>query len=84
MSAYAHPDARHYSAVRLLQSLEAIAHGPVSARELGDRTGCNVRTARRLLYQLRAEGYVDRGPLQRDGFYATEKLAALGAQLAHR
>jgi DNA-binding MarR family transcriptional regulator len=79
------PDAiRAYGVMNTVRALERLALAPQSTAELADSLQIGVRTARRLLQRLAAEGYVVQDGGHRRRYRATLRLAALGRQLLER
>jgi DNA-binding MarR family transcriptional regulator len=79
------PDAvRAYGVMNTVRALERIALAPQSTAELADHLQIGVRTARRLLQRLAAEGYVTQDGGHRRRYRATLRLAALGRMLIER
>lgn len=75
------------TAARALRALEVLAFHPASAPRLAATMGVHDRTARRLLYTLEDEGYLQRGHgtyRQRCTYSPTPRLLALAGQLAAR
>jgi DNA-binding IclR family transcriptional regulator len=75
------------TAARTLRSLELLVFHPASAPGLAATMGIHDRTARRLLYSLEDEGYVQPGhgtSRQRHTYSPTPRLLALAGQLAAR
>jgi DNA-binding IclR family transcriptional regulator len=75
------------TAARVLRSLEVLVFHAASAPTLAATMGIHDRTARRLLYSLADEGYVQPGTgnhRQRHAYSPTPRLLALAGQLAAR
>ena len=75
------------AAARALRSFEVLVFHAASAPGLAATMGIHDRTARRLLYSLRDEGYVQAGHgayRQRHTYSPTPRLLALAGQLAVR
>ena len=75
------------AAARALRALEVLVFHGVSAPGLAATMGIHDRTARRLLYSLRDEGYIESGHgthRQRHTYSPTPRLLALAGQLAAR
>ena len=70
-----------YYADRTLRALELLTFQDLSCPQLADALQIHVRTARRLLLRLAADGYVEQTFDDRRRYRATLRLAALGAQL---
>jgi DNA-binding IclR family transcriptional regulator len=70
--------------VRTLRALELLALEPHSAPELGAALGVHVRTARRILKRLEAEGYVALGEDRRRRYRSTMRIVALAGQVVER
>jgi DNA-binding IclR family transcriptional regulator len=84
------PSARalpNLTAARALRSLEVLVFQAASAPGLAATMGIHDRTARRMLYSLEDEGYVQSGNgtyRQRHTYSPTPRLLALAGQLAAR
>jgi DNA-binding IclR family transcriptional regulator len=76
------PEAWHVT--RTLRAMELLAVRPRSAPELADGLGVHVRTARRILKRLEAEGYVVLGDDRRRRYRPTMRIVALAAQVVER
>jgi DNA-binding IclR family transcriptional regulator len=76
------PDAWHVS--RTLRALELLAIAPRSAPELADGLGVHVRTARRVLKRLEADGYVAVTEDRRRRYHPTLQLVAVAAEIVER
>jgi DNA-binding IclR family transcriptional regulator len=74
----------HYTVRRTIQTLDALAEGPVTARSLADTLGIVPRTSRRFLRALEHDGLVTRtvGPHRAGYWAATDKLRQLGQRIA--
>jgi IclR family acetate operon transcriptional repressor len=78
-----HPDwarERAYYAARTMRVLELLAFGEYSSNEIAATLGIHPRTARRVLGELAADGYLIQGGGRRRRFRSTLRLAALGRQ----
>jgi DNA-binding IclR family transcriptional regulator len=73
-----------YTVMNTLRALERLAVGPHSAPEIATAVGVSVRTARRLLGRLAADGYAIQDAGHRRRYRATLRLAALGQVLMAR
>jgi DNA-binding MarR family transcriptional regulator len=69
-----------YSSVSLLRSAEIMAFGPVTTGELARALDCHIRTARRALERLLAEGWATRTQGARPRYSLTLRAVAMGAQ----
>ena len=73
-----------YYASRTLQALELLTFHDLSCPQLAAAMQVHVRTARRLLLRLAADGYIEQTFDSRRRYRATLRLAALGCQvIAH-
>lgn len=75
------------TAARAVRALEVLVFHPTAAPGLATTMGIHERTARRLLYTLEDEGYLQRGDgtrRQRHVYSLTPRLLALAAQFAAR
>ena len=73
-----------YYADRTLRALELLTFQDLSCPQLAATLQIHVRTARRLLVRLAADGYIEQTFDDRRRYRATLRLAALGAQvIAH-
>jgi DNA-binding IclR family transcriptional regulator len=75
------------ASARGLRALEVLVFHPAAATGLAAAMGLHERTARRLLFTLEDEGYLQRGHgtrWQRYVFSPTPRLLALAGQLAAR
>jgi DNA-binding IclR family transcriptional regulator len=73
----------HY-ACRTLQALELLTFNDLSCPQVAAALQVHPRTARRLLYRLAADGYIEQTLDSRRRYSATLRLAALGSQvIAH-
>jgi IclR family KDG regulon transcriptional repressor len=70
--------------VRTLRALELLAFAPRSAPELAEALGVHVRTARRILRRLEAEGYAALGRDRRRRYRSTMRVVALAGQVVER
>jgi DNA-binding IclR family transcriptional regulator len=68
-------------AVRTLRALEVLAFAPASAPQVADALGVHPRTARRLLSQLRRDGWLYYNPRPPQLYAPTLRLVALAAQI---
>ena len=73
-----------YSSVSVLRAAEIMAFGSVSSGQLARALSCNIRTARRVLDRLVAEGWAQRTGDARPRFSLTFRAAAMGAQALSR
>jgi DNA-binding IclR family transcriptional regulator len=71
-------------AVRTLRALEMLAFAPASAPQVADALGIHPRTARRLLSQLRRDGWLYYNPRPPQVYAPTLRLVALAAQVGAR
>src|SRR5215218_1192656 len=76
------PEAWHVT--RTLRAMELLAVEPRSAPELADGLGVHVRTARRVLKRLEAEGYVVLCDGRRRRYRPTMRIVALAGQVVER
>lgn len=76
------PEAWHVT--RTLRAMELLAVRPRSAPELGEALGVHVRTARRILKRLEAEGYVTLTDDRRRRYRPTMRVVALAGQVVER
>ena len=76
------PEAWHVT--RTLRAMELLAVAPRSAPELADGLGVHVRTARRVLKRLEAEGYVVLCDGRRRRYRPTMRIVALAGQVVER
>jgi IclR family KDG regulon transcriptional repressor len=76
------PEAWHVT--RTLRAMELLAVEPRSAPELADGLGIHVRTARRLLKRLEADGYVEVSGDRRRRYRPTMRVVALAGQVVER
>jgi DNA-binding IclR family transcriptional regulator len=76
------PEAWHVT--RTLRAMELLAVAPRSAPELADGLGVHVRTARRVLRRLEAEGYVVLCDNRRRRYRPTMRIVALAGQVVER
>lgn len=70
-----------YYADRTLRAIELLAFQDLSCPQVADALQIHVRTARRLLLRLAADGYIEQTYDDRRRYRATLRLAALGAQI---
>ena len=70
-----------YYADRTLRAIELLAFQDLSCPQLAATLQIHVRTARRLLLRLAADGYIEQTFDDRRRYRATLRLAALGAQV---
>src|SRR5215213_10075825 len=73
-----------YHVVRTLRAMEWLALAPRSAPELADGLGVHVRTARRILRRLEAEGYVLLSEDCRRLYKPTMRIVGLAGQVVER
>jgi DNA-binding IclR family transcriptional regulator len=81
------PKLPNLAAARGLRALEVLVFHPAAATGLASAMGLHERTARRLLFTLEEEGYLQRGHgtrWQRYVFSPTPRLRAVAGQLAAR
>jgi DNA-binding IclR family transcriptional regulator len=76
------PEAWHVT--RTLRAMELLAVRPRSAPELAEGLGVHVRTARRVLKRLEAEGYVIVTDDRRRRYRPTMRVVALAGQVVER
>ena len=70
-----------YGVQRTLQTLELLAHGPITAVELADKLMIHRRTARRILQRLAIDGFARKTSYSAP-FEPTQGLRDLGQRLA--
>jgi hypothetical protein len=70
-----------YTVMRAVQTLDLLARGPITARELAEALNVHARTARRILQRLEVDGYAAK-PTNRGAFEPTAALRSLGQRLA--
>jgi hypothetical protein len=78
---------RSSTIARVLQALELLVFEPANVIGVAEQMGMHERTARRMLYTLEDEGYLQRGRgvgLAHYAYYPTTQLLALAGQLCAR